>query len=226
MPVIRICLADDHPVLLSGVQSLLADSGSFEVVGIASNAAEALRVVRDNEPDLIIMDLNMPGDVIGVISAISAAKDSKTRVLAFTAVTGVDYAIAALEAGASGYVLKGCSIEELKAAICAVKAGETYISSSFASKVVSGVRTASLRRKAREACRFSVREEQVLRLLLTGQTNGEIADALTLSDKTIKHYMTVIMQKLNVRNRIEVVLAAQKMGLDGSSADIPAKHVN
>jgi two-component system nitrate/nitrite response regulator NarL len=80
---------------------------------------------------------------------------------------------------------------------------------------LTGLRTEKLRRKARENCRFSVREEQVLRLLMTGLTNREIAEALAISDKTVKHYMTIIMQKMNVRSRIEVVIGAQTLGLAG-----------
>lgn len=212
MKPIEICLADDHPVLLLGIVSLLNSEPNFRVVGTGGDASSALALSKKHTPDIMLMDLNMPGDVLNTIKQISTS-GAKTKVLAFTAVTGVDYAIAALEAGAAGYVLKGSSINDLKEAIEQVHGGESYISPSFASKVVSGLRSASLRRTAREACRFSVREEQVLRLLLQGQTNKEIADVLAISDKTVKHYMTVIMQKMNVRNRIEVVLAAQELGL-------------
>jgi DNA-binding NarL/FixJ family response regulator len=161
------------------------------------------------------MDVNMPGNVIKAFTDISQMNRGETRVLAFTAVAGVDYAIAALEAGAAGYILKGSTIEELKQAIRAVSDGETYISPAFANKVLTGLRTEKLRRTARENCRFSVREEQVVRLLMTGMTNREIAASLAISDKTVKHYMTIIMQKMNVRSRIEVVISAEKLGMTG-----------
>lgn len=226
---INVCLVDDHPVLLSGILALLNSESNFNVQGTASNAGGAIAICEKYSPDVIVMDLNMPGNVIGAIKTIVSMSET-TKVMAFTAVSGVDYAIAALEAGAAGYVLKGSTIDELKEAIEQVHQGENYISPSFAAKVVSGLRSASLRRTAREACRFSVREEQVLRLLLQGQTNKEIGEVLAISDKTVKHYMTVIMQKMNVRNRIEVVLAAQDMGIsqaataggDGMSAEIQA----
>lgn len=216
MSNIRICIVDDHPVLMFGIRALLVGEGGFDVIGLGASAAEALALCQEKHPDVIIMDLNMPGNVNEAISEIVSAKGSNMKVLAFTAVTGVDYAIAALEMGASGYVLKGSSIDELKDAIHVVHAGGTFISPGFASKLISGIHSASLRRAARNDCRFSVREEQVLRLLLKGQTNGEIADALELSEKTIKHYMSAIMQKLNARNRIEAVLAAQELGFSGS----------
>jgi DNA-binding NarL/FixJ family response regulator len=134
-----------------------------------------------------------------------------TRILTFTAATGIDDAISALEAGAGGYVLKGSTGEELIDAVRTVHAGDTYITASYAAKVVAGLRTASLRKSAIEAMRLSLREEQVLRLLLRGSTNREIATTLEIGEKTVKHYMTILMQKLNVRNRVEVVLAAQQL---------------
>ncbi len=153
-----------------GIQALLLEDGGFDVVGLGANAAEAIALCQDKHPDVIIMDLNMSGNVVGAISEISSAKERNIKVLAFTAITGVDYAIAALDKGASGYVLKGSSIKELKDAIHVVHGGDTFISPSFASKVIAGLQSASLRRLARTNCRFSVREEQVLRLLLKGQT--------------------------------------------------------
>jgi len=220
MARIQVGLADDHPVLRCGIEAII-NVDDIEVAWSCGNADDALKLQDGSKADVIIMDISMPGDVIRAISRIATASDSGTKVLAFTAVTGVDYAIAALEAGAAGYVLKGSTVEELRDAIRSVNAGESYISPSFAAEVITGMRTASLRRKTRQACKFSVREEQVLRLLMQGQTNKEIADVLAISDKTVKHHMTIIMQKMHVRNRIEVVLAAQQMGL---SADIePAR---
>ena len=99
---------------------------------------------------------------------------------------------------------------ELIQAIMAVQTGETYITQSFASRVIAGLRDASLRRKAAEAVILSIRERQIVRLLMNGKTNKEIAIAIKISEKTVKHYMTALMQKLQVRNRVEVVIAAQK----------------
>ena len=101
--------------------------------------------------------------------------------------------------------------------------GETYITPSFATQVVAGLHTAPLRRASAAALRLSLREEQVLRLVLRGKTNREIATVLSLSDKTIKHYMGVLMQRLNARNRIEVVLTAQVLGMQG---DAPRPMMN
>ena len=135
-----------------------------------------------------------------------------TKIVAFTASTGVDSAIRALDAGASGYVLKGSNTAELIQAISSVQIGETYITQNFASRVIAGLRDASLRRKAAEAVMLSIREQQIVRLLMNGKTNKEIAIAIKISEKTVKHYMTALMQKLQVRNRLEVVIAAQRFG--------------
>jgi two-component system, NarL family, nitrate/nitrite response regulator NarL len=125
--------------------------------------------------------------------------------------TGVESAIRALDAGASGYVLKGSSTTELLTAIASVQSGETYITQNFANRVIAGLRDASLRRKAVEIVILSIREQQIVRLLMSGKTNKEIAIAIKISEKTVKHYITTLMQKLHVRNRVEVVIAAQKL---------------
>ncbi|MGB3278830.1 MAG: response regulator transcription factor [Pseudorhodobacter sp.] len=214
---ITIAFVDDHPILLSGIKHLFSSSTEFDTVAIGTRAEDLLEIAKHEKPDVIVADLNMPGKTLEAISDL-VRLGSKTRVLVFTAVTSVDHAVAALEAGAAGYVLKGSSEEELIQAIRTVHRGETYLSPSFAGQVVSGLRTASLRRAAAAALRLSNREEQVLRLLLRGKTNREIAEALSLSDKTVKHYMGMLMQRLNARNRIEVVLNAQQLGMEGVGA--------
>ena len=123
----------------------------------------------------------------------------------------MDPAIRALDAGAAGYVLKGSSAQELIQAVEAVRHGETYITQRFASQVIAALRNTAVRRVAAEAVKFSIREDQIVRLLLRGKTNKEIAVALRISEKTVKNYMTILMQKLNARNRLEVVIAAQAM---------------
>jgi DNA-binding NarL/FixJ family response regulator len=182
---------------------------AFEVVGTGTSANEIVELCRRTNPQVAVVDLHMPGDVYGAIS--TAIKVSPaTRIVAFTAATGVDSAIRALDAGASGYVLKGSNTTELVNAISSVQSGETYITQNFANRVITGLRDASLRRRAAEAVMLSIREQQIVRLLMIGKTNKEIAIAIKISEKTVKHYMTALMQKLQVRNRLEVVIAAQK----------------
>lgn len=205
-----LAFIDDHPILLEGLASIFDPLTDYKVVGRGKTAEDALEVTMTNQVDVLIMDLNMPGDAFGIIAKIGQQRP-QTKVIAFTASAGADHAVRALDAGAHGYVIKGSPCDELIRAICAVVAGETYITQSFAGKVVSEMRLAALRKTAAQAIRLSVREEQILRLLLRGYTNREIANVLKISEKTVKHYMTILMQKLNARNRIEVVLAAQRM---------------
>jgi len=211
MSAISVGIVDDHPLLIEGIATLLSRTqGRLQISSTGSTVRDIIDISTRLHPDVIIVDLSMPGDVYAAIAA-SIKISPNTKVVAFTAATGVDSAIRALDAGASGYVLKGSSAQELIQAIEAVCHGETYITRSFASQVIAGLRNASLRRVAAEAVRFSIRENQIVRLLLRGLPNKEIAISLKISEKTVKNYMTILMQKLKARNRLEVVIAAQKM---------------
>ena len=206
--LIRVALVDDHPIVRAGVRQLLEEGGNFSIVSSGCAASDIIDIAQSFSPDVIVVDLGIQGKVLDAIRQVVEAGSSK--VLVFTASASIDHAVASLEAGALGYVLKTSSLDELKVAVATVSRGETYITPSFAAKVVAGLRGAP-RRSLRANVQFSRREEQVLRLLLCGSTNKEIAEALSISDKTVKHYMTILMQKLNARNRTGAVLAAQKL---------------
>jgi two-component system nitrate/nitrite response regulator NarL len=209
MSTTTIAVIDDHPLMIEAIHSLLDRTPGFEVIGTGTTAYDVIELCRNDHPQVAVVDLSIPGDVYSAIE--NAIKISpSTKIVAFTASTGVDSAIRALDAGASGYVLKGSNTAELIQAIASVQAGETYITQNFASRVIAGLRDASLRRKAAEAVILSIREQQIIRLLMRGKTNKEIAIAIKISEKTVKHYMTALMQKLQVRNRLEVVIAAHK----------------
>lgn len=208
--MISVGVVDDHPLMIEGIITLLSRAHGLEVSSTGSTARDIIDISSRLQPDVMIVDLSMAGDVYAAI-ATSLKVSPNTKIVAFTAVTGVDPAIRALDAGANGYVLKGSSADELIRAVEAVRHGETYITQSFASQVIAALRNAAVRRVAAEAVRFSIREEQIVRLLLRGNTNKQIADALGISEKTVKNYMTILMQKLNARNRLEVVIAAQAL---------------
>jgi DNA-binding NarL/FixJ family response regulator len=208
--VVSIGLVDDHPLMIEGIITLFSRAQGLEISSTGSTARDIIDISSRFRPDVIIVDLSMSGDVYEAIAS-SIKVSPNTKIVAFTAATGVDSAIRALDAGANGYVLKGSSAQELIQAVEAVRHGETYITQSFASQVIAALRNASLRRVAAEAVRFSIREDQIVRLLLRGKTNKEIAFALKISEKTVKNYMTILMQKLNARNRLEVVIAAQAL---------------
>jgi DNA-binding NarL/FixJ family response regulator len=209
MSSVSIVVVDDHPLMIEAIQSLLNRTKGFDVVATGATAYDVVEVCRRTQPQVAVVDLTMPGDVYSAIA--SAIKISpSTKIVAFTASTGIDSAIRALDVGATGYVLKGSDNIELIHAISSVRAGETYITPCFANRVIVGLRDASLRRRAAEAVILSIRERQIVHLLMSGKTNKEIARAIKISEKTVKGYMTALMQKLQVRNRVEVVIAAQK----------------
>ena len=219
MGKVTIAFVDDHPLMIEAIHSLLCRTTGFEVVGSGTTAYDVVELCERNRPHVAVVDLSIPGDVYSAIE--NAIKISpETKIVAFTAASGVDSAIRALDAGASGYVLKGSNTAELIQAIWSVQSGETYITQSFASRVIAGLRDASLRRKAAQAVILSIRERQIIRLLMNGKTNKEIAVAIKISEKTVKHYMTALMQKLQVRNRLEVVIAAQKFNERQSPAGL------
>ena len=209
MNATSIVLIDDHPLMIEALSSLLKRTEGFDIVGTGKSSVDVVELCRLTRPQVAVVDLTVSGDVYGAIA--NAIKISpSTKIVAFTAATGVEPAIRALDAGATGYVLKRSSPNELIQAILSVQSGETFITHSFASRVISGLRDTSLRRKAAEAVVLSIREQQIVRLLMSGKTNKEIAIAIKISERTVKHYMTLLMQKLQVRNRLEVVIAAQK----------------
>lgn len=211
MSTARLVLVDDHPVLLQGLGTLLSADNSFSVVASGKSALDAVEISRRMRPDVMVMDINMPGNAFEAISTITNYLPD-TRIVAFTAATETEIAVRALEAGASGYVVKGSTIDELKDAIVAVMQGETYVSQEVAFKVITALR-GTPKREGVKPVRLSVREGQVVKLLLLGKTNREIATELGIGERTVKHYMTVLMQKLEVRNRLEVVIAAQHLAL-------------
>jgi DNA-binding NarL/FixJ family response regulator len=216
MSLISVALVDDHPLMIEAVSSLLSRCGGFDIVATGVSAYDVVDICAREKPQVVVVDLNMPGDIFAAISAAICASPS-TKVVAFTAATGIDSAIRALDSGASGYVLKGSGSRELVDAITAANSGETYITQQFAARVITALRDTSLRRRAADAVKLNIREQQIVRLLLHGKTNKEIAITIKISEKTVKHHMTLLMQKLHVRNRLEVVIAAQQFEVQRAS---------
>ncbi|MDP3254398.1 response regulator transcription factor [Bosea sp. (in: a-proteobacteria)] len=204
-----IAIVDDHPLLAEGLAAVLGRYAHLSVIATGSKADDILEIIDEHAPDIVLLDLNMPGDAFAVLNEVRV-RVVPTKLIVFTASTSTDHAINALAAGASGFVLKGSQAGELVEAIDAVTRGEVFITPSFAAKVIGALQTKEAEKRAAERLKLSVREEQIVRLLLVGKQNREIAKALDLSEKTIKSYMSNLMAKLNARNRLEVVIAAQK----------------
>lgn len=209
-PRIRIGFVDDHPMLLMGMAALFAANPAFEIVGTQTSAGGAIELADAQHPDVMTMDLSMPGDVIAAIPAV-IEKSPATRIIIFTAFGDVDLALRALDAGAHGFVLKGRPSDELFEAVATVQHGALYISPDFSPKLLAGFRQRTLRERERSNTKLSPREQQLVECLFEAMSNKEIARALNLTEKTVKHYMTNLMNKLKVKSRLEVVLAARRL---------------
>lgn len=203
---VTVAFVDDHPMLLEGVSALFARRG-FDVVGKGVSADDVRSIFRTLAPALIFVDLSMPGDPFEAIAEVS--QSGTTKVLVYTAYTNVDMALKALDCGASAFVVKDSISNELFDAVEAVLRGEIFISRAHSGRVLVGLRNRTARASAERAVKLSVREQQVVTLLLQAQSNKEIANTLKISEKTVKHHMTNLMGKLHARNRVEVALAAQ-----------------
>jgi DNA-binding NarL/FixJ family response regulator len=209
---IRVVLVDDHPLLREGVASTLDAEPDFQVVGQGSNADEALQLAQDLMPDLIMLDVSMGGGGINAARAIAAACPI-VKIAMLTVSEDEDDVLAALKVGARGYVLKGVSGPELVRIVRSINAGEPYVTPSLAASLLGELReqtNVDEDTAPDPLSELTKRERQILEQVATGRSNKEIADHLFLSEKTVKHYMTNILQKLQVRNRVEAALLAQK----------------
>jgi DNA-binding NarL/FixJ family response regulator len=213
----RIAFVDDHPTLLRGMASLFGSDGLYDIVGTGNSAEEAVSLAVEKSPDVLVVDLSMPGDVFAAFAEI-VERAPRTRLLVFTAYADVDKALRAIDAGAHAYVLKGRPSEDIYEAIAAIKSGEIYVSPGFSQQVMAGFRNRTKREKEFASAKLSAREQQIVECLFEAKTNKEIARTLGLSEKTIKHYMTNLMNKLKVKSRLEVVLAAQGLARDAVDA--------
>lgn len=205
----RLAFIDDHPTLLTGLATIFESDPRYEIVATGMSASEALEIGRSGKADVLILDLSMPGDVFGAIDQLTG-EIPLLKLVVFTAFANVDLALKALDAGAHAFVLKGSPADDLYDAIAAVRRGELFVSSEFSQRLAAGYRNRT-RKGAVAAVKLSEREQQLVQCLLEGKTNKEIARSLALTEKTVKHYMTNLMNKLQVKNRLEVVLAAQNL---------------
>jgi DNA-binding NarL/FixJ family response regulator len=207
---IRIVVADDHPIVRAGIVGLLETAPGIEVVGEAADGAEAVELAASERPDLVLMDLRMPGVDGASATASIVASGSGTRVLVLTTYETDDHILAAIEAGASGYLLKAAPQAEILAGIRAVAAGETVLAPSIAAKLVSRVRAdaASVAPPA-----LSPREREVLVLVAAGRSNPEIAKALYIGEATVKTHLLHAFEKLGVNDRTRAVTRAMELGL-------------
>src|SRR5829696_10033649 len=205
---IRIVVADDHPVVREGLVAMLHAEPEFEVVGEAASGAEAVSLVERLAPDVLLLDLEMPGlDGVGVLRRLREL-GSRTRVIVFTVFDTDERIIGAVEAGASGYLLKGTPREELFAAVRTVASGGSLLAPVATSAVLRRVRGES-----RVTPALTPREQAVLEHLARGLGNKQIAAALGISERTVKFHVSSVFTKLQATNRTEAVTRAVQAGL-------------
>lgn len=214
MARIRVLLADDHAVLRAGLRMLINAQPDMEVVGEAATGEEALRYARAMKPDVVLMDITMPG-VGGIEATGRIARDCpRVRILVLTMHDDAAYLRSVLAAGASGYVLKRSADTELLSAIRITHRGGTYLEPALAGVVVQeALGRKARRREGPPGEALSERERDVLRLVAQGHTNQHIADRLCVSVKTVETYRARLMTKLGLKSRVELVRYALSAGL-------------
>ncbi|OPG13386.1 response regulator transcription factor [Microbispora sp. GKU 823] len=213
---VRILLADDQPLVRSGLRVLIADHPDLEVVGEAATGAEAVRLVGDLGPDVVVMDIRMPGmDGIEATRRITAGP-ATTRVLVLTTFDEDDHVYGALRAGASGFVVKDMALDDILAAIRVVAAGDALIAPSVTRRLIADfVRRpgAAPGRSPRPIEGITEREREVLTLVGRGRSNTEIAEDLFITVATAKSHVSRLLTKLGARDRVQLVITAYEMGL-------------
>lgn len=204
---IRIVLADDHPLFREGVAYCLSADPELQVIAQASSGEEAVETSRRLQPDVVLLDIAMR-QMGGIAAAAQiAAERPRTRIVMLTVSQDQDSLFSALKAGAHGYVLKGVSASELRAITRRVASGEAYITPALAGELLAEFARPPAPDPVSD---LTARETEILTLVSHGLTNKEIGIELHLAEKTVKHYMTVVLEKLQVRNRTEAALVALK----------------
>ena len=211
---VRVLLVDDHDLFRTGLRNLLEERG-VQVAGEAGQGADAVRLVRELAPDVVVMDLHMPG-----MSGIEAIRQIHgfaplTRVLVLTISDQDDDVLDAILAGACGYLLKDASVDDLIRGIVAAAVGESLVSPAIAGKVLQQVRATAISPEAADTIRteLSERELDVLKLIAAGNDNAMIAAQLHISPKTVKNHISNILMKLQIENRIQAAVYAVRSGI-------------
>ncbi len=225
---VRVVLADDQPLIRAGLRVLIADCPDLDVVGEAGTGAQAVQLARQARPDVVVMDIRMPGmDGIEATQMITAqtmtaqtmmAETGPTRVVVLTTFDDDDYVYAALRAGASGFLVKDMALEDILAAIRVVAAGDALIAPSVTRRLIEQFAkpppaSQPAPQPPRELPGVTEREREVLTLVGCGLSNGEIAGRLVISTATAKAHVARLLAKLGARDRVQLVIAAYQAGL-------------
>lgn len=210
--MIRLLIADDHPIVRAGIVGLFAAEPDFDVVAEAPSGEEAIALATAHRPEVVLMDLRMPG-VGGVAATREIVAASAVRVLVFTTYEDDDQILAAIEAGASGYLLKAAPAAELLAGVRAVAAGQTVLAPSIAAQLVARAQGGKPRPHVDPAPRLTARETEILSLVADGHSNPGIAAHLMIGESTVKTHLLHVFEKLEVNDRTRAVTRALELGI-------------
>ena len=206
---IRVIVADDHPLFLDGLVATLSADEELDVVGVARDAEAAVRLAASERPDVALLDIGMPGDGLEAARRIGEAAPD-TRVVMLTSSEDQQDLVAAMDAGAKGYMLKGIAGRELLEIVRTIHAGGQYVTPGLAFGAIRGL----TRPRAHDPlAELTSREMDVLRLVAAGLSNAEIGGRLGIAEKTVKYYMTAVLGKLGAVSRVEAALIAFKAGM-------------
>jgi DNA-binding NarL/FixJ family response regulator len=211
MSRLRVVIADDQPLMRAGFKAVLEATGSIEVVAEAGTGEEAVRAASDHAPDVVLMDIRMPG-----MDGIEATRRlPRQRVLILTTFGLDDYIIDALRAGASGFLLKDAPTHEVVAAVRAVAAGDAVLAPAITRQLLNqvGRRLPTAVTRTPADAELTAREREVLSMLAAGMSNSEISEALVLSEATVKTHVSNLLGKLGLRDRVQAVIYAYETGL-------------
>jgi DNA-binding NarL/FixJ family response regulator len=211
---IQVVLADDQPLIRAGLRRLIDQTPDLDVAGEAGTGAAAVQLARDASPDVVVMDIRMPGMDGIEATALITAGDTRARVLILTTFDDDDYVYGALRAGASGFLVKDMALDDILTAVRVVAAGDAIIAPAVTRRLIAEFagqpRPA---RPPRELTGITDREREVLRLVGFGRSNAEIAAALYISMGTVKTHVARLLAKLGARDRVQLVIIAYEAGL-------------
>lgn len=211
--MIRVAIVDDQDVVREGLRAILGTAPDLQVVGVAADGAQAVALVVRHAPDVVLMDLRMPGTNGIHATRTIRERAPRTRVLVLTTYDADEWVLDAIRAGAAGYLLKDSPAEVLLGAIRGTAAGRTHLDPGVAGRVLAWVAASPGATRSPEAYDLSERERSVLRLLAGGLSNAEIAARLSLAEGTVRNYLSVIFEKLDVSDRTQAAIVALRCGL-------------
>ena len=217
---IRVAVVDDYPLYREGIFAALRSDADILLFGDGASPDDADRLVREHRPDVLLLGINRPGDCFAAADSLAEAHP-QLKIIILTGLQDEEHVVRAMKSGVSGYVLKSVNVQQLCRIVRQVHGGACYVTPTLAARILSqqgSAIAAPASAKRTDDLELTRRETEIIRHVADGLTNKEVARNVRLSEKTVKHYMTSIMQKLQVRNRMEVILKASGKVVQGAGA--------